>query len=380
MASLSSLLSLPPYYHSKTQQSRPQNRRHGVSYHFVPCRASYNNGDETPIIKSNPDEVGISVNKFDRRDVLFGLGGLYGVASLSGGDRFALADDTHTVSPDTANCGPARTPAGPRNCCPPKIHDIIDFIPPPMIPHPRVRPAAHLITPEQLAKFEKAIYLMKHLPYDDPRRFSNQAQVHCAYCNYAYKQLDSVPKAELEVHWNALFFPFHRCYLYFFERILGYLIDDPTFAIPFWNWDSPPGMKMPKIYNNPDSSLYDRLRDARHVPPKLAYLNYDGDEDPPFDVVDCNLRWMNKQMKVAGKSARGFLGQLIRRGEEAKTAGMGSIESSPHNNLHDWVGDPNSPHNEDMGTFYSAGNVRNKRKMYFTKKKYKKYLLFLINL
>ena len=33
-----------------------------------------------------------SVNKFDRRDVLFGLGGLYGVATLSGNDIGLAAD------------------------------------------------------------------------------------------------------------------------------------------------------------------------------------------------------------------------------------------------------------------------------------------------
>ena len=30
-----------------------------------------------------------------------------------------------------------------------------------------------------------------------------------------------------------------RFYLYFHERILGKLIGDDTFALPFWNWTRP---------------------------------------------------------------------------------------------------------------------------------------------
>ncbi|TVU16157.1 hypothetical protein EJB05_39708, partial [Eragrostis curvula] len=35
--------------------------------------------------------------------------------------------------------------------------------------------------------------------------------------------------------------------LYFHERILDKLTDDDTFALPFWNWDSPGGMTLPPI-------------------------------------------------------------------------------------------------------------------------------------
>ncbi|KAH1055296.1 hypothetical protein J1N35_033361 [Gossypium stocksii] len=85
---------------------------------------------------------------------------------------------------------------------------------------------------------------MKALPVDDPRNFMQQANIHCAYCNGAYGQV-GFPDQKLEVHYWWLFFPFHRMYLYFFERILGKLIGDPDFTMPFWNWDSPCRMTMP---------------------------------------------------------------------------------------------------------------------------------------
>ncbi|MBA0694906.1 hypothetical protein Goari_005168 [Gossypium aridum] len=148
-------------------------------------------------------------------------------------------------------------------CCPPKLKDskIIDFEPP-LGCKIRYRPAAHLVDRDYLYKFESAMERMKALPVDDPRNFMQQANIHCAYCNGAYSQV-GFPDQKLEVHYSWLFFPFHRMYLYFFERILGKLIDDPDFAMPFWNWDSPCGMTMPQIYLDPYSPL-DPLFYAHH--------------------------------------------------------------------------------------------------------------------
>ena len=76
----------------------------------------------------------------------------------------------------------------------------------PLIPEtPRVRPAAHRMTPEYLAKYKLAIQKMKELDTtdpDDPRGFAQQANVHCAYCNGPYDQvsfptLDILPFQEV---------------------------------------------------------------------------------------------------------------------------------------------------------------------------------------
>ena len=143
------------------------------------------------------------------------------------------------------------------DCCPPKINKIIEFTPP-VVPTLRVRPAVHLMTPDQIADLEKGIQTMKNLPEDDPR-----PKVHCAYCNDAYKQIDST--MEFQVHANALFFPFHRAYLYFFERILCHLLEKPDFAIPFWNWDAPPGMYMPQIYTKLNHVHHSMMRTVMNV-------------------------------------------------------------------------------------------------------------------
>ncbi|KAE8652707.1 hypothetical protein Csa_013729 [Cucumis sativus] len=79
--------------------------------------------------------------------------------------------------------------------------------------------------------------------------------------------------AKVQVHSNALFFPPHRAYLYFFERFLSSLIGNPDFAIPFWNWDTPDGMyNMTEPYNDPNSSLYDKFRDPLLMLKKNCFI------------------------------------------------------------------------------------------------------------
>lgn len=295
-----------------------------------------------------------SLNKLDRRDVLLvGLGGLYGVSNLSSSDPFAFAAPVST--PDISKCGKADTTTD--NCCPPKSTNIINFKLPPSNSSLRVRPAAHLADDAYIAKYSKAIELMKALPADDPRSFMNQANVHCAYCDGAYDQV-GFPNLDLQIHNSWLFFPFHRYYLYFYEKILGKLIDDPTFALPFWNWDSPPGMQMPPMFAKPNSPLYDKLRNANHQPPTLLDLDYNETDDDQTttkkDQISSNLTIMYRQMVSNGKTSKLFLGSPYRAGDEPEP-GSGSIENTPHNPVHLWCGDNTQPNLENMGNFYSAG-------------------------
>ncbi|XP_022720501.1 LOW QUALITY PROTEIN: polyphenol oxidase, chloroplastic-like [Durio zibethinus] len=316
----------------------------------VSCKAT--NGEQNP----NPSAKNVgesSINKFDRRDVLVGLGGLYGVTSLN--DPFAFA--APIAAPDLTKCGKADLPAGakPVNCCPPPSTKILDFKLPPSNAPLRTRPAAHLVDDAYLAKFSRALELMKALPADDPRNFMQQANVHCAYCDGAYHQV-GFPDLDLQVHNSWLFFPFHRYFLYFFEKILGKLIDDPTFAMPFWNWDSPAGMQMPAIYANPNSPLYDKLRNANHQPPTVLDLDYNGTDEnlSAKDQISSNLKIMYRQMVSNGKTAKLFLGHAYRAGDEPDP-GAGALENIPHGPVHIWCGDNTQPNLEDMGNFYSAG-------------------------
>ncbi|XP_020102355.1 polyphenol oxidase I, chloroplastic-like [Ananas comosus] len=291
----------------------------------------------------------------DRRDLLLGVGGLYGAAAGLGLDRRAVGAPIQ--APDISTCGPpADLPATapPTDCCPPYQSTIVDFKLPPRSDPLRVRPAAQSVDADYLAKYKKAVELMKALPADDPRNFVQQAKVHCAYCDGAYDQI-GFPDLEIQVHSSWLFFPWHRFYLYFNERILGKLIGDDTFALPFWNWDAPGGMQIPAIYADASSPLYDKLRNAKHQPPTLVDLDYNG-TDPTFtpeQQIAHNLTIMYRQVISGGKTPELFMGAAYRAGD-APDPGAGTLELVPHNTMHLWTGDPNQPNDEDMGTFYAA--------------------------
>ncbi|KAK5826626.1 polyphenol oxidase, chloroplastic-like [Gossypium arboreum] len=335
------------------------------SKRVVSCKAS--NG------KQNDADTSF-LNRFDRRDILLGLGGsLYGATSLVR-DPFALA---YPIEPDLSSCGESTVDTSKAcmnvPCCPPKLKDskIIDFEPP-LGCKIRYRPAAHLVDRDYLYKFESAMERMKALPVDDPRNFMQQANIHCAYCNGAYSQV-GFPDQKLEVHYSWLFFPFHRMYLYFFERILGKLIGDPDFAMPFWNWDSPCGMTMPQIYLDPYSPLYDENRNLEHQQDvvnlndgksvvKQKKKNDDFDELTKREQIKRNLCVMYQQMVRSSKTASCFHGAVYRAGCVSETdigctpePRGGTIENGAHLAVHKFVGAKNPPYNEDMGNFYSAG-------------------------
>ncbi|KAG2404408.1 Polyphenol oxidase [Vigna angularis] len=264
------------------------------------------------------------------------------------------------ISPNISECFPAGLPSNAitgTNCCPSKpsfskLIDFKDFASPNATP--RVRRPFHLLDEEYIAKFEKGIALMKGLPDDDPRSFIQQAKVHSAYCNGAYHLYHPFQDTKLDIHRSWFFFPFHRWYIYFFERILGNLIGDPDFALPFWNWDSIEAMHMPSCFTNPNSSLFHELRNQKHLPPHVIDLNYAaGNVDvPSHQQVLYNLATMYKQMVLASTTEL-FMGSPFRLGDNPHP-GIGSVEAAPHNTVHTWVGGADTPHHEDMGTFYTA--------------------------
>ncbi|KAK3001487.1 hypothetical protein RJ639_020531 [Escallonia herrerae] len=325
-------------------------------YRFnVSCKAV--EGDDLQNLEvSSSSMAETSLGKLDRRNVLLGLGGLYGAANLGGADPLALA--APVSAPDLTSClaVPAGLPDNPlfSECCPPVKDKYVDYVLPTSQPM-RMRPAAHLVDDEYVAKYAKAIELMKALPEDDPRSFMQQARIHCAYCNGAYTQV-GYPDKELQVHNSWLFFPFHRWYLYFFEKIAGKLIGDPTFGIPFWNYDSPGGMTIPAMFADSASPLYDSLRNASHQPPTTIDLDYNGTDTEATDLerVTNNLAVMYKAMVSGGNGPALFLGGAFRAGEDPGT-NAGSFENSPHAPVHRWTGDPTQTNREDMGIFYSAG-------------------------
>ncbi|KAH7373381.1 hypothetical protein KP509_17G053000 [Ceratopteris richardii] len=204
----------------------------------------------------------------------------------------------------------------------------------------RVRMPAHKVGTDYIAKYRRAYELMRSLPQDDPRSFATQANVHCAFCNGAYKQAgdDSVL---LQVHFSWLFLACHRWYLYFHERILASLVGDPTFSLVFWNWDDQRngGNVMPAMFLPTDSSLYDAKRNQANLPPTLVKL-VPGITGNNSEIINQNLN--------------AITGTDLSNSTVLSAPLGGSIENGVHNAIHFWTGDITQPLIQDMGTFNTA--------------------------
>ena len=85
----------------------------------------------------------------------------------------------------------------------------------------RTRKSASKLSSAELKKVDDAYKAMRALPATDPRAFAHQANIHCWFCGMSE-----------QIHGSWRFFPWHRAYLYFHEKILGGLIKDPSFALP----------------------------------------------------------------------------------------------------------------------------------------------------
>ncbi|KAF6153637.1 hypothetical protein GIB67_027504 [Kingdonia uniflora] len=292
----------------------------------------------------------------DRRNVLIGLGGIYGAASVATGANMASASPI--APPDLTKCQPATDAATklPVKCCPPTYasYEIFDFKPPPQNSQLRVRPPAHKYNSEQLAKFKEAVRLMKALPDDDPWSYKNQATIHCTYCNGAFKQTGT--DVLLQVHGSWLFLPWHRYYLYFWEKILGKLINDPNFAVPYWNFDNPEAMSMPTMYLDPTSPIYDDLRDHDHYSALLdltyTYNKANPTAEETAKVIEANQTRVYRAFAETSNNPELFMGKPVLAGEAVPTTASGNLENL-HNILHMWSGPPVSPY-YNMGNFYTA--------------------------
>ena len=157
----------------------------------------------------------------------------------------------------------------------------------------------------------------------DPRGWMQQANVHCWNCGGSGS----------DIHGSWTFFPWHRAYLYFHERILCKLLNDNSFRLPYWSWDDSNYRSVPAIYRpqqvgSVTNSLYDPKRSSAAV----AGQSMPGSIFPPTQ----------NPMNSANFAAFGG-------GPDAG----GSMEFGPHGAIHMWTGAPDDP-NPDMGNLALA--------------------------
>ncbi|KAJ7514804.1 hypothetical protein O6H91_23G059800 [Diphasiastrum complanatum] len=311
-------------------------------------KASLKDNKSEPEFEQQRTESALDINSsIDRRQLLISSFTAAGLPLIS---NQSMASPIQP--PDLTQCQKADVPGGssPKCCLPSDPVKATDFQIDASLPM-RVRMASHLLDAAYITKYNRAYELMRALPDDDPRSFSQQASVHCAFCQSAYLQKNSNEK--LQIHFSWLFYPWHRWYLYFHERILAKMLNDDTFALPFWNWDnqaifSPLPNVIPAVFIE-KPALVDNTRAPSHQPPTLVDLTYSGKPgglDPEQQRAE-NNNLMHQELVSGAKTPSLFFGQAYRAGD-ANAPGPGSVERAPHTAVHLWTGG-------DMGNFGTAG-------------------------
>jgi polyphenol oxidase len=206
----------------------------------------------------------------------------------------------------------------------------------------RIRKSVFELDATEQTRLRNAYALLRKLSQDNPddaRGWLRQGLVHCWYCSGASDALNGQ-----EIHGGWWFLPWHRAFLYFHEMILGTLLGDATFALPYWDWDSPGRNRVPDVYGTPAAAtnpLYDQTRKATP-----------NDRIPDGGQLDL----------VGPKEMQSVLGQptfaLFGGAGEGASGQMGALEGTPHGGVHLWSTDPAKidPNNPqvDMGVLATA--------------------------
>ena len=209
--------------------------------------------------------------------------------------------------------------------CAPPPGTAVDFVMPKTPPNVLRKSVAEL-TPAEVTRLRLAYQKLRELTVsdpNDPRGWMQQAHVHCWMCGGNGG----------DIHGSWTFLPWHRAYLYFHERILGKLVNDSSFRLPYWSWDDANYRNLPLIYRpakvgSAGNSLYDAKRSDAAV--RGASL--------PASIFPARQNPMNSANFAA-------FGGGIDSG--------GSLEFGPHGAIHMWAGTAGDPY-ADMGNLSLA--------------------------
>jgi tyrosinase len=173
------------------------------------------------------------------------------------------------------------------------------------------RPNIMSLDGPRLDSLRRGVAAMRALPRTDRRSWAFQAAIHgTADPTYTDPLFNQCQHSYFQT--NLRFLPWHRGYLYFFERVLRWAANDPGLMLPFWDWTTYPVLPEPYRYPADSSNpLYEAKRKAN-----------DGSALPGSVVVDdLNIALGQTDFPTAGPD--GFSPDL---------------EDSPHGQVHTLVG------------------------------------------
>jgi tyrosinase len=122
-----------------------------------------------------------------------------------------------------------------------------------------------------LVSYSKAIESMRALDITNPLSWCFQAAIHGTI------QYPALPTWNQCEHSPSFFWPWHRMYLYWFERIVRKMADDPCWTLPYWNYTDPLARFLPAPFRDPGSALCTKHRDPAWNSGRAQFCDNDVD-------------------------------------------------------------------------------------------------------
>lgn len=263
-------------------------------------------------------------SSFSRRDALRNLANLTaGFTLLSSSALRAIAQTTDQAVDYPVDCTPP-TPTGPAT---PFKGGALTVLP---------RKSAFALSDQEIASLTLGWQKLREITTSDPANpigWLRQSYAHCWSCGGGTDGNQGE-----EIHGSWWFLPWHRCYLYFVERMLAKVANDPNLRLPYWDWStqSPTTQTFPPIFATAQSSLYDNLRKVK-----------------PGDPIPQSYVGPKAMSLVLNAATFALFGGV---NPTTNGAGPGKLETIPHNNVHTWTGTSDAAPNwsSDMGVLATA--------------------------
>jgi hypothetical protein len=180
--------------------------------------------------------------------------------------------------------------------------------------------------------YAKAVLVMQGRPVTDPTSWAYQAGIHGSW---------NAPPAGATwndcQHQSWFFLPWHRMYLYFFERIVRKAVLDAggpsDFALPYWNYNKPfPGNSLPAAFRTP--TLPDGTANPLYIPSPRRNAALMGGGQVPASATSSTAAMA--ATSFASPPFPSFGGGKV--GPAHFGGALGALETTPHNIMHPTIG------------------------------------------
>jgi polyphenol oxidase len=206
---------------------------------------------------------------------------------------------------------------------------------------------------EKIAAVIKEMMERSEKDQRDPKGWAVNAEPHKEFCSTSAISIN-------QVHFCYWFLPWHRAYLYVFDKKLRELSGDSTLAFPYWNWSS--YRRLPAAFTKAGSPLANARRftpDRDLEPEEVDFI----ESEPSLRALGVAALGAEKflttpsteRIKFSRDLANSFGG--VARPNNLSRFGNSRLEGVPHGPVHVYVGGESKDGTQigDMTDFATAG-------------------------